>query len=82
MCGRIRKFNKDSSRDRVDSVRPHQSPDGDSSSGRTIVLHALADLARSGLGALEEIPGLGPQFFSLHSGEVFWLGADEITRIK
>jgi hypothetical protein len=56
--------------------------DEDLSSGRTIILRALEDLARSGLGALEEIPGHGPQFFSLHSGEVFWLGADEITRIK
>jgi hypothetical protein len=82
MCRRIRKSRGNSSRERVDPVRSHQATDEDPPSDRTIVLRAFADLTRSGLGALEEIPDLGPQFFSLHSGEVFWLGADEITRIK
>jgi|GEM_PF-4699436 len=54
------------------------APDSD----RAVILNTLAEFARAGLGVLEEIPGHGPQFFSLRSGEVFWLQANGITRIK
>lgn len=66
----------------ADIVWSHQSIGKNPSSDRAIVLEFIDELVMVGLGVLEDIPGLGPQFLSLKSGEVFWLGANEITRIK
>ncbi|RZU35665.1 hypothetical protein BDD14_5753 [Edaphobacter modestus] len=65
-----------------DKVQTRNSNGERSVSDRTIVLDLLASCSQMGLGVLEEIPNLGSQFFSLRSGEVFWLGEDKITRIK
>lgn len=68
--------------EKVDGLQPHRLVGGNSRSDRADVLNVFADFARAGLGVLEEIPGLGSQFFSLRSGEVFWLGTNGVTRIK
>ena len=66
----------------VDNVWSHQSIGKNPSSDRAIVLSFIDELVIAGLGVLEEVPGFGPQFLSLRSGEVFWLGADGVMRIK
>ena len=81
MCSDINKSLVES-QEKMDGVKPHQPIGGISQSERTVVLSILADLAKAGLGVLDEIPGRGGEFFTLHSGEMFWLEANEITRMR
>jgi hypothetical protein len=81
MCRCIGKHSGADSDETADSLFANVSVSA-SESDRAVVLNIFTEFARTGLGVLEEIPGLGPQFFSLRSGEVFWLHANGITRIK
>jgi hypothetical protein len=81
MCRRISKLSGVRRSKKKDMVGPLDSVRV-SASDRAFVLDIFADLARAGLGVLEEIPDLGSQFFTFRSGEVFWLRAKEITRIR
>jgi hypothetical protein len=42
----------------------------------------FTELAEAGCGFLEEAPELDSHFLHLVSGEIYWLGTNEIIRIK
>ena len=68
--------------EKEDSAQRRNLDDQRPLSDRAVVLEAFADLARLGFGAFDETEVLGAQFFKLRTGERFWLGANEITRIE
>ena len=51
-------------------------------SDRTIVLDMCAELVRVGYGILEDLPVVNSQVLYLMSGEIYWLGPHEVTRLQ
>jgi hypothetical protein len=68
--------------EKMDEVHLHLLANGRPSSDRAAILEAFADLERSGMGGFDGPPNLEGEIFRLHPGEAFWLGANEIIRIK
>ena len=82
MPRRIGKHNKLVEHEKEDGAQRRNLDDQRPLSDRAVVLEAFADLARLGFGAFDETEVPGAQFFKLRTGERFWLGANEITRIE
>lgn len=78
----ISKHNKLIEHEKKDGARRRYLTDQRPISDRAVVLEAFADLARLGFGAFDESEIHGAQFFRLRSGERFWLGTNEITRLE
>ena len=53
-----------------------------SPSDRTIVLDMCTELVRVGYGILEDLPVVDSQVLYLKSGEIYWLGPHEVTRLQ
>jgi hypothetical protein len=53
-----------------------------SKSERKQVLDAVADFVQTGVAVLEDLPDLKSQLLYLQSGEIYWLRAHDIMRLK
>ncbi len=51
-------------------------------SDRAVVLGMCAELVRVGYGILEDLPVVNSQIPYLKSGEIYWLGPHQVTRLQ
>lgn len=83
MCRRINKHQADTSatnpRDTACRRTSHAIPP---LTDRALVLDAFEELVEMGHGAFEDVPDTDSRILYLNTGEVYWLGAHEITRIR
>ncbi len=83
MSCRIHKHNAlTSSMKTMNTLSRHEPAISSSPSDRTIVLHMCAELVRVGCGILEDLPVVDSQVLYLKSGEIYWLGPHEVTRLQ